>query len=198
MRRRHAARRVILLGGPNGAGKTTAARRLLPDFLSLRDYVNADAIAAGLSAFAPESVARQSGRLMIRRLAELALQGADFAFETTLASRTFAPFLRRCRSRGYGVTVVYMWLRNADLAVERVALRVRAGGHDVPEEIVRRRYNAGWRNFLDLYRPIADEWQVYDNSLARENLVARSRADGNADIVAPALWAIIEAGPQES
>ena len=108
MARRDALRRVILLGGPNGAGKSTTAPRLLPDFLSLRDFVNADAIAAGLSAFAPQSVARQAGRLMIRRLQDLERQGADFAFETMLASLTFAPFLRRCRSRGYAVTVVYV------------------------------------------------------------------------------------------
>ena len=198
MPRNHVSRRVILLGGPNGAGKTTTAKRLLPDFLSLRDFVNADAIAAGLSAFAPQSVARQSGRLMILRLGELASRGADFAFETTLASRTLAPFLRRCRVRGYRVTVVYVWLGSADLAVERVALRVRSGGHAVPEETVRRRYAAGWRNFLELYRPISDEWLVYDNSLARETLVARCRAGGDPDIVVPALWDIIEAGPLDT
>ena len=195
MAMRHAVRQVILLGGPNGAGKTTTAARLLPDYLSLRDFVNADSIAAGLSAFAPQSVARQAGRLMIRRLQDLERQGADFAFETTLASRTFAPFLRRCRSRGYSVVVVYVWLGSPDLAVERVALRVRAGGHDVPEATVRRRYAAGWRNFLDLYRPLADEWLVYDNSLARETLVALRQPGGQVVVVAPHHWAIIEAGP---
>lgn len=190
------SRRVILLGGPNGAGKSTAARRLLPDFLSLRAFVNADAIASGLSAFAPESVARQAGRVMIRRLKELLLEGADFAFETTLASRTFAPFLRRCRTCGYRVTVVYVWLQSAELAIERVSLRVRSGGHDVPEATVRRRYEAGWRNFLSLYRPIADEWQVYDNSAVGATLVARSRGGGEPDVILPARWDIIRAGPR--
>ena len=198
MSRRRKSPRVILLGGPNGAGKTTTAKRLLPDFLSLRAFVNADAIAAGLSAFAPDSVARQAGRLMIRRLQELARERADFAFETTLASRTFAPFLRRCRSRGYRVTVIYLWLESADLAVDRVSLRVRTGGHDVPEATVRRRYEAGWRSFLDLYRPIADEWQAYDNTSAQASLVAQASADGIVSVMRPATWAIIEAGPKRS
>ena len=190
------SRRLILLGGPNGAGKTTAAMRLLPDFLSLRDYVNADAIASGLSAFAPEKVARGAGRLMLRRIEELAEQGSDFAFETTLASRTFAPFLRRCGGRGYEVTVIYLWLPSADLAVERVATRVRAGGHSVPEEVIRRRYARGWRNFLDLYRPLATRWQVYDNSLAREVLVAEGEMGSSARVATPERWAMIATGPQ--
>lgn len=188
--------RVVLLGGPNGAGKTTTASRLLPDFAALLDYVNADAIATGLSGFAPESAAREAGRLMIRRLRDLAARRVDFAFETTLASRTFAPFLRRCRQSGYAVSVVYLWLRSPDLALQRVALRVREGGHPVPESAVRRRYASGWRNFLTLYRPLADVWEVYDNSRVRETLVARSRRDGGVEIADPDRWAIIEAGPQ--
>src|SRR5262245_6662254 len=120
---------VVVLGGPNGAGKTTSANALLPDSLALRQFVNADIIATGLAGFAPETAALQAGRIMLNRLEELARLQQDFAFETTLASRTFAPFLRRLQGEGYTVQVIYVWLRNPKLAVQRVAERVRRGGH---------------------------------------------------------------------
>jgi predicted ABC-type ATPase len=187
--------RLILLGGPNGAGKTTAAMRILPGFLSLREYVNADTIAAGISAFVPESVAVEAGRVMLRRLHELAEMGADFAFETTLASRSFARFLRNLQGNGYDVQVVFLWLRSADLAVERVHTRVQAGGHEIPQQVVRRRYAAGWRNFLELYQPIADSWQVYDNSGMEERLVAEGWSGEKTEVHDLELWSFIEEGP---
>src|SRR5205823_5999398 len=122
---------VVVVGGPNGAGKTTCAAALLPEDLQIRQFVNADTIAAGLSAFAPDTVAVQAGRLMLSRIAELAQQRHDFAFETTLASRSFAPFLRRIQREGYLVHVIYVWLRSPELAIERVRDRVRRGGHHV-------------------------------------------------------------------
>lgn len=189
--------RLILLGGPNGAGKTTVAMRILPDFLSLREYVNADTIAAGLSAFVPESVAVEAGRVMLRRLRELADAGADFAFETTFASRSFARFLRDLQERGYEVQVIFLWLRSADLAVDRVDARVQAGGHDIPEQVVRRRYAVGWRNFLELYQPIADSWQVYDNSGIEEGLVAVGGTGEETQVHDSELWTIIRKGPTE-
>jgi predicted ABC-type ATPase len=155
---------VVVIGGPNGAGKTTSAQLLLPEGLAIRQFVNADTIAAGLSAFDPESVAREAGRIMLRRLRELADQRESFAFESTLASRSFATFLRELKATGYSVRVAYIWLRSPDLSVERVAGRVRRGGHFVPEETVRRRYVRGRANFLELYRPLADSWIVCDNS----------------------------------
>jgi predicted ABC-type ATPase len=169
--------RVVVLGGPNGAGKTTSAATLLPDDLDVRQFVNADTIAAGLSAFAPETTASQAGRIMLVRLADLARQRQDFAFETTLASRSFAPFLRRLQRERYLVHLIYVWLRSPELAVQRVAERVRRGGHNVPEDVVRRRYWRGLSNFVRIYRPLADTWILCDNSGPGAVVVARGERD---------------------
>lgn len=158
------APQIIVLGGPNGAGKTTAARGVLRDLLQLGEFVNADTIAAGLAGFAPERSAFAAGRIMLARLHELAQARRDFAFETTMASRTFAPWLRGLRADGYEVNIVFMWLRTPELAIRRVKRRVREGGHDVPSDVVRRRYHRGIANFIEGYLPVADRWRVYDNS----------------------------------
>jgi predicted ABC-type ATPase len=155
---------LFIIGGANGAGKTTTAMHLLPEFLLCNEYVNADAIAAGLSPFNPQSVAIQAGRLMIERINTLAKNKEDFAFETTLASRSFAPFLRECQNRGYTINLIYLWLQSVELAIERVHQRVKSGGHDIPEPIIRRRYEAGRRNFVNLYLSLADTWQAFENS----------------------------------
>lgn len=155
---------VIVLGGANGAGKSTSAPSLLRDALEVTELVNADAIAGGLSAFRPETVAVAAGRIMLSRMRQLAEARENFAFETTLASRSLAPWLRGLQRGGYHVHLVFLWLRSADLAVIRVAERVQLGGHDVAEEIVRRRYEKGLRNFFGLYMPLADGWQFFDTS----------------------------------
>ena len=146
--------RAVVLAGPNGAGKSTLAPFLLRDTIDVSEFVNADTIALGLSAFRPETVALEAGRVMLRRLRELARNRASFAFETTLASRTFAPFLRRARVAGYRVELIYVWLNNSDLCIERIKGRVRSGGHFVEDEIVRRRYERSLRNFFSLYRTL--------------------------------------------
>jgi predicted ABC-type ATPase len=164
---------VVIVAGANGSGKSTSAPPLLRDALEVTEFVNADTIAAGLSAFRPQSVAVAAGRIMLARMRSLAIARENFAFETTLASRSFAPWLRRLREDGYRVHILFLWLRNEELAVRRVAERVRAGGHDVPEDVVRRRYRAGLRNFLTLYVPLAHSWQMLDNSEpGRPRLVA--------------------------
>lgn len=155
---------VVVLGGPNGAGKSTTAPRLLVGALQVAEFVNADVIARGLSAYRPEGAAVEAGRAMLRRLRQLAGQRVNFAYETTMASRTFAPWLAELRNQGYAVHLVYLWLPSVELAIARVAERVRMGGHDVPETTIRRRFVAGLRNFLHLYRPMADGWRLYDNS----------------------------------
>ena len=155
---------IVIVAGPYGAGKTTAAPFLLRDALGVREYVNADPIAAGLSAFAPESVAIAAGRVMLGQLDELARQRLSFGFETTLASRSIAPWLRRRLAEGYAARLVFLWLASPELALARVARRVELGGHSVPDDVVRRRYAAGLRNFFRLYRPIVSTWQFYDNS----------------------------------
>lgn len=155
---------VVVLCGPNGAGKSTAAETLLRDTLAVAEFVNADTIAQGLSGFRPAASALAAGRVMLARLHELAAKRDDFAFETTLASRSFAPWLRELAATGYRVQIVFVWLPTPELAVLRVRERVRAGGHDAPEDTIRRRYSRGIRNFLELYRPLAETWLVYDNS----------------------------------
>jgi predicted ABC-type ATPase len=141
---------VVVIAGPNGAGKSTMAPRVLTGPLAVTEFVNADAIARGLSAFNPEAVAVEAGRLMLARLKTLAEMRADFAFETTLSGRTFAPWLRELRAAGYRSHLVVLMLPNADLSVARVADRAHRGGHHVPEAVVRRRYAAGLANFSTL------------------------------------------------
>jgi predicted ABC-type ATPase len=158
---------VVVLGGPNGAGKSTAAPRLLRGSLKVEEFVNADTIAQGLSAFRPEDVALEAGRIMLKRLDHLESEGQSFAFESTLASQALARRLERLKKGAYRIHVVYLWLPTAELAIARVAERVRAGGHDVPSEAVRRRFARGRRNFFALYRPLADTWRLYDGSSIR-------------------------------
>ncbi len=141
---------VVVLAGPNGAGKTTASEALLRDELAVFQFVNADAIARGLSGFEPERAAFAAGRVMLSRLDELAAQRADFAFETTLASRAFAPWLARRILDGYEFHLCFVWLPSAEMAITRVAARVKAGGHDIPAESIRRRYARGIRNLFEL------------------------------------------------
>jgi predicted ABC-type ATPase len=184
--------RAILVGGPNGAGKTTCAATLLPEDIDLRQFVNADVIASGLSAFAPETVAVQAGRVMLARIADLARQHQDFAFETTLASRTFIPFLGRLQRQGYTIHVIFIWLESPELAVARVAARVRRGGHPVPAGVVRRRYWRGLANFRDLYRPLADSWVLCDNSGDRPVVVARGERHVAKDILDQVRYERIE------
>lgn len=166
-----------MIGGPNGAGKTTISRAVLADTLGITEFVNADAIAAGLSGFDPERAAFAAGRVMLARLHELgdASPPISFAFESTLASRTFALWLSALISRGWQVHILYIWLRSPALAVRRVKARVRKGGHSIPEPVIRRRYTRSAANFWHLYRPLAETWQIYDNSGVEPLLVANGR-----------------------
>lgn len=157
--------RVVILAGPNGAGKTTSSFELLKGAYAIDEFINADAIAKGLSAFAPESVALEAGRIMLTRIGDLVSKKQSFATETTLASRSLAGMVREWRQRhGYQVILFYLWLPSADMAVERVADRVRAGGHNIPEEVIRRRYERGVVNLLSTYKDIVDEWYLIDSS----------------------------------
>jgi predicted ABC-type ATPase len=163
---------LYVIAGPNGAGKTTVALKLLPEFLNCNEFVNADFIAKGLSAFNTESVAIAAGRLMLQRLRELKAQKKDFAFETTLSSKTFVPFLKECKEIDYEITLIYIWLESAELAIERIRNRVRDGGHFIPDDVVRRRYERSIQNFVNLYLPIVDKWKIYDNTFNRMHVVA--------------------------
>jgi predicted ABC-type ATPase len=188
--------KVVVLAGPNGAGKSTSAARLLRGAFGVDEFVNADVIAQGLSAFAPERVAMAAGRIMMRRLKELAAARASFAFETTLASRTFALWLADLKAGGYQMHLVFLWLPSAEVAIARVAERVRRGGHDVPEDTIRRRYHAGWANFGELFQPLADSWQVIDNSVVgKPRVIAAGQGRRTKVVRNKALWERIRPQP---
>ncbi len=156
---------VFVLAGPNGAGKTTFAKSYLPHFAGCREFVNADLIAAGLSPFNPESQSIAAGRLMLQRIDGLIELRETFALETTLVGRAHARRLRWMKEEiGYEIELLYFWLPTADFAVRRVAIRVSQGGHNIPEAVIRRRYNLGISNFAKLYSPLANRWQILDGS----------------------------------
>lgn len=155
---------VVIIAGPNGAGKSTLAPVLLRDTLNVSEFVNADTIAQGLSAFAPEGASFEAGRAMLRRLYGLAEERKDFAFETTLASRFYARWLRELQKVSYQVSLVFLWLESVDIAIERVAARVMAGGHSIPEATIRRRYERGLENLFDLYIPTSNSWRIFHAS----------------------------------
>jgi len=156
---------AVVIAGPNGAGKTSAAPDLLRDAVGIDAFVNADVIAQGLAAFSPESTAFVAGRIMRRRLHELARAREDFAFESTLAGRSAYRLLTELVGVGYDIHIFYLWLPSPDLAVARVRRRVEAGGHDVPEPVIRRRFQKSLVNFDRLYRPVATTWRLYDGSV---------------------------------
>jgi len=156
--------RCIVIAGPNGAGKTTFAREFLPREADIVHFVNADLIAGGLSPLRPDLEARRAGRMVLAELNRLAKAQRDFAFESTLSGRTYLQLLRRWKAAGYRIEIVFLSLPSVDIALQRIAARVRQGGHDVPRGDVIRRFDRSWKNFCTLYRPLADTWAVYDNS----------------------------------
>lgn len=165
--------KLYIIAGPNGSGKTTFVFRFLPYYADCSNFVNADLIASGLSPFSPEVAAIKAGKLMLDEIDAFRKQRADFAFETTLAGRTYVPLLKEMRENGYEVQIYYLWLRSVDLALERVANRVAAGGHDVPAETVRRRFERGLYNLFHLYRNLVDSWILFDNSGDTPRVIAK-------------------------
>lgn len=157
-------KKIIVIAGPNGAGKTTFARAFLPAEAQCPRFINADLIAAGLSPFEPGLAAIRAGRLMLKEIADCTQRGENFAFETTLAGLIYRSRIEQWHSLGYHVTLIFLSLPDADMAVARVAQRVRQGGHDVPEAVIRRRFEAGLRNFENHYKRIVDAWANYDSS----------------------------------
>jgi predicted ABC-type ATPase len=167
------APRCIIIAGPNGAGKTTFAREFLPHDEGVVHFVNADLIAAGLSPFRPELVALSAGRLLLRELDRLAASQIDFAFESTLSGLGYISRLRRWKAAGYRIEIVFLSLASPQLALRRIAARVRQGGHNVPRADVLRRFDRGHVNFARIYRSLADTWAVYDNSGPRPRLLEK-------------------------
>jgi predicted ABC-type ATPase len=163
---------VYIIAGPNGAGKTTFAREFLPKYAECRNFINADLIAAGMSPFSPESAAVRAGRLMLEEIETSMRRGVDFGFETTLSGRTYLRVIQRLKESGYQVHFFYLWIPSVELALARIRERVLRGGHDVPEGVVRRRFDRSIGNFLVHYRLLADRWMLFDNSAAELSIVA--------------------------
>jgi len=166
-------KKIVIIAGPNGAGKTTFAREFLPNEAGCPIFVNADLIASGLSPFAPESAAVRAGRLMLEEIASHLRAGNSFAFETTLSGRGYARRIPDWQRRGYRVKLIFLSLPSPEMAIARVAARVAQGGSGIPEDVIRRRFAAGWRNFHDTYRLLVDAWMQYDNSGEEPALVAQ-------------------------
>lgn len=179
---------LYIIAGCNGAGKTTASFTVLPEMLDCREFVNADEIAAGLSPFNPEGVAIQAGRLMIDRIIHLLKEGETFAFETTLATRSYVKLIKQAQKRGYFVTLLFFSLASPEQAVKRVAKRVSLGGHNIPTDVIYRRYNNGLSNLFKLYMPICDYWALYDNSVCPTNKVAYGWKDNKITVLVPEIF----------
>ena len=169
---------LYIIAGCNGAGKTTASFTILPEMLNCKEFVNADSIAAGLSPFNPESVAIEAGRIMLMRINELLRAGVDFAFETTLATRSYLSLINDAQAAGYKVTLLFIWLDSPETAIQRVARRVAKGGHNIPQDVVARRYYRGISNLIALFIPITDTWMIVNST----NVVVEPIAEGGLGI----------------
>jgi predicted ABC-type ATPase len=175
---------VYIVAGPNGAGKTTFAREFLPNYADCRNFINADLIAQGISPFSPESAAYRAGKLVLKEIDRFARRRDDFGFETTLSGRSYLRLLRELKDAGYQVSIFFLWLPTAELALSRIRQRVLVGGHDVPELDVRRRVDRSIKNFLTNYRHLADEWILFDN-LSVPPLVIASEQNAELKVINP-------------
>ena len=173
--------KLYIIAGCNGAGKTTASFTILPEILGCKEFINADEIAKGLSPFQPESVAVQAGRIMLARMDELLQKGETFAFETTLATKSYKQKIEWAQANGYEVTLLFFWLRNVTMAKERVAQRVAEGGHSIPSQTIERRYHNGIGNLFAIYMDMVDICYIFDNSEGRKELIAQK--ERHKDIV---------------
>jgi predicted ABC-type ATPase len=174
---------LYIIAGCNGAGKTTASFTILPQILNCKEFVNADEIAKGLSPFQPEKVSFEAGRIMIKRLNELLEINQNFAFETTLASKSYKSKVVYAQSKNYNVTLLFFWLQNVDLAIERVKTRVQEGGHNIEKDVIKRRYVNGIKNLFDIYLAIVNEVLIYDNSEGKPELIAEKTIDTEITIL---------------
>ena len=163
---------LYIISGPNGAGKTTASYSVLPKILHCKEFVNADEIAHGLSPFNPEGVAIEAGRLMLNRIKNLLARNESFSIETTLATRSYFRLIENAHQQGYEVTLLFFWLKSPEQAIERVAERVSKGGHNIPKDIIIKRYYEGIDNLFNIYMPIVDSWILVDNSITPRSIIA--------------------------
>lgn len=174
---------LYIIAGCNGAGKTTASFTILPEILNCKEFVNADEIAKGLSPFQPEKVSFEAGRIMIKRINELLETNENFAFETTLATKSYKSKVVNAQSKNYTVTLLFFWLQNVDLAIERVKTRVMEGGHNIELEVIKRRYVNGIKNLFDIYLSLVDEVLIYDNSGGKPELIAEKTLESEITVL---------------
>jgi len=174
---------LYIIAGCNGAGKTTASFTILPEILECKEFVNADEIAKGLSPFQPEKVSFEAGRIMLRRINELLESDENFAFETTLATKSYKSKILEAKKKNYNVTLLFFWLQNVELAIERVKTRVLEGGHNIEIDVIKRRYLNGIKNLFRIYLPIVDEVLIFDNSEGKHDLLAQKTLDTEIDIL---------------
>ena len=165
-------KRLYIIAGCNGAGKTTASYTILPEILDCKEFVNADEIARGVSPFQPEKAGIEAGRLMLKRIKKLIASGESFAFETTLSTRSYVQLIDRVKQLDYQVTCLFFWLNSEELAISRVETRVKEGGHHIPKDVIRRRYNTGLKNFFNLFLPKVDNWLFVNNSGDNYEIIA--------------------------
>lgn len=166
---------IYIIAGPNGSGKTTFANKFLPRYAKCPNFVNADLIAQGLSPFSPRAAALKAGRLVLEQIHELANKNLSFSFETTLAGKSYVPFLKTLKKKGYSINLFFLWIPNAELALDRIKDRVSNGGHDVPANDVKRRFNRGIDNFFNYYIQLADSWLLFNNADRAPRLIAKFR-----------------------
>ena len=179
---------LYIIAGPNGAGKTTASYTLLPEMLGCVNFVNADEIARGLSPFAPEIVDVQAARIMLERVEELLAQKADFGLETTLATRSYVHLIKRAHILGYKVHLLFFYLETPEQAIQRVAQRVSNGGHGIPEDVIRRRFQRGIDNLINLYLPICDTIHIWQNTLKPRLIAERTEIQKELYILDENIW----------
>jgi predicted ABC-type ATPase len=179
---------LYIISGCNGAGKTTASFTVLPEILNCKEFVNADSIAAGLSPFNPEGMAVEAGRIMLKRINTLLESNVDFAFETTLSTKSYVSLVKKAQRAGYEVTLLFFWLNSPEMAFQRVAKRVREGGHNIAVDVIERRYYRGIANLFDLYLPVCDNWIVSDNTEIVSKTVAKSSKHFGKKIINRDIW----------
>ncbi len=183
---------LYIIAGCNGAGKTTASFTVLPEMLECEEFINADEIARGLSPLNPDRAAIEAGRLMLNKIDKLIIKHSDFAFETTLSTKSYVNTIKKSKLNGYQVTLIFFYLDSHELAIERVKNRVREGGHNIPEKTIIRRYNAGLKNLFNLYIPVCDYWMIFDNSNIQSDLVAEGYSDKEIEIKNSSKFGIIK------
>ena len=181
---------IYIIAGCNGAGKTTASYTILPEILNCKEFVNADEIAKGLSPFQPEKVAFESGRIMLERIDVLMNSNESFAFETTLSTKTYKQRLLQAKELGFNIKLLFFWLPSIEMAINRVKIRVSEGGHNIPKDVIARRYKRGIENLFKIYLPLCDDWAVFDNSDEIPDLIAEGTMSKTV-VSQPKIWNLI-------